>query len=133
MKILVIDSDGTFRTVMKGMLEEFLVNYFRNRKGSFSVKTAENAKDGFSKIQEGDFNLVIVSNRLLKTDGEEFEAIKKINSFDAEIKTIMVGDAIDPHAAKQKALALGADDFVDRSQLMRDFMPAVVQLFPNIP
>jgi len=60
-KILVIEDDGTSRTVIKNQLEQ----------AKFQVDTAVNAKEGISKSQSGDYDLILLDLNLPDAYGLE--------------------------------------------------------------
>jgi DNA-binding response OmpR family regulator len=109
--ILVIDDDNK----LNRLLEEYLGKY------SFKVTSVENPKDGFVKLRNSHFDLIILDIMLPEMDG--FEVCKQIRK-DHETPIIMLtarGEVTD----KIVGLELGADDYLAKPFEPRELLARI--------
>ncbi len=111
-QILVIDDDKDTC--------EFLKDFFEIRK--CIVFTAHSGADGISIVKKEKPEIVLLDIKMEGMDG--LETLKKIKSIDRSIKVVMVTVASDKEY-RQKALELGADDFI-KKPLNSSYLEGVV-------
>lgn len=100
-KLLVVDDDQDTC--------EYLKEFFEQRK--CVVATVHSGKDALAMIKKQRPDIVLLDVKMEGMDG--LEALKEIKAFDPTIKVIMVTVASDQET-RQKALELGADDFIKK-------------------
>lgn len=104
MKILIIEDDPFFQKYFSTKLQE----------NGFEVVVSADGEDGLNKIKEIKPNLVLLDMILPKKDG--FEILKTLNT-DNIIQTlpIIVFSTLGQETDVQKAIKLGAKDFINKS------------------
>ena len=102
-KILIIEDEATIRRVLTKILSEENVTY--------NVEEAEDGIQGFEKIKNTDYDLVLCDIKMPKMDGVELlEAVKKIKP---EIPMVMISGHGDMETAIN-AMRLGAFDYISK-------------------
>ena len=102
-KILIIEDEASIRRVLTKILSEENENY--------QVDDAEDGAQGFEKIKNTDYDLVLCDIKMPKMDGEELlEAVKKIKP---EIPIVMISGHGDMETAIN-TMRLGAFDYISK-------------------
>ncbi len=102
-KILIIEDEASIRRVLTKILSEESVTY--------QVEEAEDGAQGFEKIKNTDYDLVLCDIKMPKMDGEELlEAVKKIKP---EIPIVMISGHGDMETAIN-TMRLGAFDYISK-------------------
>jgi two-component system, NtrC family, nitrogen regulation response regulator NtrX len=102
-KILIIEDEAAIRRVLTKILSEESENY--------QVDEAEDGIQGFEKIKNEDYDLVLCDIKMPKMDGEELlEAVKKIKP---EIPIVMISGHGDLETAVN-TMRLGAFDYISK-------------------
>lgn len=102
-KILIIEDEAAIRRVLSKILTEENENY--------KVEEAEDGIQGFEKIKNEDYDLVLCDIKMPKMDGEELlEAVKKIKP---EIPMVMISGHGDLETAVN-TMRLGAFDYISK-------------------
>ena len=100
-KILIIEDEAAIRRVLTKILSE--------ENDTYIVDEAEDGIQGFEKIKNEDFDLVLCDIKMPKMDGEELlEAVKKIKP---EIPMVMISGHGDLETAVN-TMRLGAFDYI---------------------
>ena len=103
-KVLIVDDSLLVRVAAKKMLGE-----------DFEVVLAEDGQDGWEKVQN-DPQLQVIFTDLVMPEMDGFELLKKIRTSEQEainsLPVIVTTGADNPEIAKQKAINLGATDFI---------------------
>jgi len=105
-KILVIDDDERLITVHGMILET----------EGFEVKTAPDGQSGLNMIDSFMPDLILLDAMMPGFSGFDTLASIKSNSNYAGIKVIML-TALSDEKMKERAMSLGADDYIVKSQL----------------
>ncbi|MCK8817962.1 response regulator [Natroniella sulfidigena] len=111
-KVLVIDDEKNIRITLTKCLEK-----------DYEVVTAVNGEDGLEKIEEGDFEIILLDMKLPGIDG--MEVLKKIEELDSEASVIMITGFGTVKTAVE-AMKLGALDYL-RKPFSSDEIRGVVQ------
>ncbi|MBN8642127.1 MAG: sigma-54-dependent Fis family transcriptional regulator [Flavobacteriales bacterium] len=102
-KILIIEDEASIRRVLTKILSE--------ENDTYQVEEAEDGVQGFEKIKNTDYDLVLCDIKMPKMDGEELlEAVKKIKS---EIPIVMISGHGDMETAIN-TMRLGAFDYISK-------------------
>ncbi len=102
-KILIIEDEPAIRRVLTKILSEESTTY--------QVEEAEDGLQGFEKIKNNDYDLVLCDIKMPKMDGVELlEAVKKIKP---EIPMVMISGHGDMETAIQ-TMRLGAFDYISK-------------------
>lgn len=102
-KILIIEDEASIRRVLTKILSE--------ENDSYQVEDAEDGAQGFEKIKNTDYDLVLCDIKMPKMDGEELlEAVKKIKP---EIPIVMISGHGDMETAIN-TMRLGAFDYISK-------------------
>jgi two-component system, NtrC family, nitrogen regulation response regulator NtrX len=102
-KILIIEDEASIRRVLTKILSE--------ENDSYIVEEAEDGIQGFEKIKNEDYDLVLCDIKMPKMDGEELlEAVKKIKP---EIPMVMISGHGDLETAVN-TMRLGAFDYISK-------------------
>jgi DNA-binding NtrC family response regulator len=102
-KILIIEDEATIRRVLIKILSE--------ESDTYTVEEAEDGKQGFEKIKNEDYDLVLCDIKMPKMSGEELlEAVKKIKP---EIPMVMISGHGDLETAVN-TMRLGAFDYISK-------------------
>jgi DNA-binding response OmpR family regulator len=109
--ILVIDDDAK----LNGLISEYLGKY------NFKTVSVENPKDGFTKLKNNHFDLIILDIMLPDMDG--FEVCKQIRKdYDTPIVMLTArGEVTD----KVVGLELGADDYLPKPFEPRELLARI--------
>lgn len=99
--ILIVDDDPAVREVLAILLEA----------EDFVVEEAEDSAAGLERLARGGIDLVLVDMMLPGVDGLEFCRAVRARSATPYLPIILVSASTD-RAAREAALASGADDFV---------------------
>ena len=102
-KILIIEDEASIRRVLHKILSE--------ENDTYQVEEAEDGAQGFEKIKNTDYDLVLCDIKMPKMDGEELlEAVKKIKP---EIPIVMISGHGDMETAIN-TMRLGAFDYISK-------------------
>jgi len=102
-KILIIEDEASIRRVLVKILTE--------ENSTYTVEDAEDGIQGFEKIKNTDYDLVLCDIKMPKMDGVELlEAVKKIKP---EIPMVMISGHGDMETAIQ-TMKLGAFDYISK-------------------
>jgi DNA-binding NtrC family response regulator len=102
-KILIIEDEVSIRRVLIKILSE--------ESDTYTVEEAEDGKQGFEKIKNEDYDLVLCDIKMPKMNGEELlEAVKKIKP---EIPMVMISGHGDLETAVN-TMRLGAFDYISK-------------------
>jgi len=102
-KILIIEDEAAIRRVLIKILSE--------ESDTYTVEEAEDGKQGFEKIKNEDYDLVLCDIKMPKMSGEELlEAVKKIKP---EIPMVMISGHGDLETAVN-TMRLGAFDYISK-------------------
>ena len=102
-KILIIEDEASIRRVLTKILSE--------ENETYQVEDAEDGAQGFEKIKNTDYDLVLCDIKMPKMDGEELlEAVKKIKP---EIPIVMISGHGDMETAIN-TMRLGAFDYISK-------------------
>lgn len=102
-KILIIEDEASIRRVLNKILSE--------ENDTYQVEVAEDGAQGFEKIKNTDYDLVLCDIKMPKMDGEELlEAVKKIKP---EIPIVMISGHGDMETAIN-TMRLGAFDYISK-------------------
>ena len=102
-KILIIEDEASIRRVLNKILSE--------ENDTYQVEEAEDGIQGFEKIKNTDYDLVLCDIKMPKMDGEELlEAVKKIKP---EIPIVMISGHGDMETAIN-TMRLGAFDYISK-------------------
>ena len=102
-KILIIEDEAAIRRVLTKILSE--------ESDTYQVEEAEDGAQGFEKIKNTDYDLVLCDIKMPKMDGEELlEAVKKIKP---EIPIVMISGHGDMETAIN-TMRLGAFDYISK-------------------
>ena len=102
-KILIIEDEAAIRRVLTKILTE--------ESDTYTVEEAEDGKQGFEKIKNEDYDLVLCDIKMPKMSGEELlEAVKKIKP---EIPMVMISGHGDLETAVN-TMRLGAFDYISK-------------------
>ena len=102
-KILIIEDEASIRRVLTKILSE--------ESDSYKVEEAEDGIQGFEKIKNTDYDLVLCDIKMPKMDGVELlEAVKKIKP---EIPMVMISGHGDMETAIN-TMRLGAFDYISK-------------------
>ncbi|VAX24933.1 hypothetical protein MNBD_NITROSPINAE03-1311, partial [hydrothermal vent metagenome] len=114
---LIVDDDAMFRRALNERLEKIDVN----------VIEAENEEGAFEALKKDSPHLILLDARL--QNGEGFAILKKLKADKdyANIPVIAVMSA-DQTETREKAIGLGADDFISRQANQEEFI-AIVRKF----
>jgi two-component system, NtrC family, nitrogen regulation response regulator NtrX len=102
-KILIIEDEASIRRVLTKILSE--------ENDTYQVEEAEDGIQGYEKIKNTDYDLVLCDIKMPKMDGEELlEAVKKIKP---EIPIVMISGHGDMETAIN-TMRLGAFDYISK-------------------
>lgn len=102
-KILIIEDEAAIRRVLTKILSE--------ENDTYKVEEAEDGQQGFEKIKNDDYDLVLCDIKMPKMDGVEvLEAVKKIKP---EIPMVMISGHGDLETAIY-TMRLGAFDYISK-------------------
>ncbi|MBC7524249.1 MAG: sigma-54-dependent Fis family transcriptional regulator [Flavobacterium sp.] len=102
-KILIIEDEASIRRVLSKILSE--------ESDTYQVEEAEDGVQGYEKIKNNDYDLVLCDIKMPKMDGEELlNAVKKIKP---EIPMVMISGHGDMETAIN-TMRLGAFDYISK-------------------
>jgi len=113
-KILIIEDEDSIRRV--------LVKIIKNENASFEVDEAVDGLEGFDKIENSDYDLVLCDIKMPKMDG--IEVLEKVHSFKPEIPFIMISGHGELETAVQ-AMRLGAFDYISKPPDLNRLLNAI--------
>ncbi|WP_297446437.1 sigma-54 dependent transcriptional regulator [Desulfurobacterium sp.] len=101
MRALIIDDEKSIRDILGMMLEDF----------DFDIEKAGSVQEGLSKLQEGNFDLILLDLRL--PDGSGMEILRKLREKRMKTEVIIITAFASSETAKE-AIRLGAFDYVSK-------------------
>jgi two-component system nitrogen regulation response regulator NtrX len=113
-KILIIEDEDSIRRV--------LVKIIKNENASFEVDEAVDGLEGFDKIENSDYDLVLCDIKMPKMDG--VEVLEKVHSLKPEIPFIMISGHGELETAVQ-AMRLGAFDYISKPPDLNRLLNAI--------
>ena len=119
-KILIVEDEPAMQSGLKDNLE------FEG----YSVDTASDGKEGYKKIIEGNYNLVLLDVMLPEMSG--FDVCKTVRKDGIETPIILLtakGEEID----KVLGLELGADDYITKPFSLRELLARVKAVLRRSP
>ena len=102
-KILIIEDEAAIRRVLKNILSE--------ENSEYQVEEAQDGEEGFSKIKQEDFDLVLCDIKMPKMDGEEL--LTQVKAIKPEIPFVMISGHGDLQTAVN-TMKLGAFDYISK-------------------
>ncbi len=102
-KILIIEDEAAIRRVLKNILSE--------ENSEYQVEEAQDGEEGFAKIKQEDFDLVLCDIKMPKMDGEEL--LTKVKAIKPEIPFVMISGHGDIQTAVN-TMKLGAFDYISK-------------------
>lgn len=117
-KILVVDDDEYIRDIYEEILQD----------ADFSVDTAVDGKDGYDKITDGNYDLILLDIMMPKMDGVEVLRELSENSKANAAKVVLLTNlAHDP--VMKEALSLGAVAYLIKADMTPDQLVEKVKSF----
>lgn len=113
-KILIIEDEDSIRRV--------LVKIIKNEDASFEVEEAADGLEGFDKIENSDYDLVLCDIKMPKMDG--VEVLEKVHSLKPEIPFIMISGHGELETAVQ-TMRLGAFDYISKPPDLNRLLNAI--------
>lgn len=109
-KILIVDDDQYLRDIYSELLSS----------GNYVVDTAQDGEEGFSKISQNSYDLILLDIMMPKLDG--ISVLKKLNQTNAlsKVAPIVMLSALDQSYIVDSALSFGAKGFLSKSSLDPD-------------
>jgi len=102
-KILIIEDEAAIRRVLKNILSE--------ENSEYQVEEAQDGEEGFAKIKQEDFDLVLCDIKMPKMDGEEL--LTQVKAIKPEIPFVMISGHGDLQTAVN-TMKLGAFDYISK-------------------
>ncbi|MFN3908233.1 MAG: sigma-54-dependent transcriptional regulator [Flavobacterium sp.] len=102
-KILIIEDEAAIRRVLKNILSE--------ENSKYQVEEAQDGEEGFAKIKQEDFDLVLCDIKMPKMDGEEL--LTQVKAIKPEIPFVMISGHGDLQTAVN-TMKLGAFDYISK-------------------
>lgn len=102
-KILIIEDEAAIRRVLKNILSE--------ENSEYQVEEAQDGEEGFAKIKQDDFDLVLCDIKMPKMDGEEL--LTQVKAIKPEIPFVMISGHGDLQTAVN-TMKLGAFDYISK-------------------
>ncbi len=99
---------------------EFMLDFFSGM--GYSVSIALTGKEAISSVERDKPSIVFLD--IIMPDMDGFEVLRRIKEIDPDIKVIMVS-AADDKEVREKAKALGADEFI-RKPFSKRYLEEVV-------
>jgi len=113
-KILIIEDEDSIRRV--------LIKIIKNEDASFEVDEAVDGVEGFDKLMDSDYDLVLCDIKMPKMDG--VEVLEKVQGFKPEIPFIMISGHGELETAVQ-AMRLGAFDYISKPPDLNRLLNAI--------
>lgn len=113
-KILIIEDEDSIRRV--------LIKIIKNEDSSFEVDEAADGVEGFDKLMDSDYDLVLCDIKMPKMDG--VEVLEKVQGFKPEIPFIMISGHGELETAVQ-AMRLGAFDYISKPPDLNRLLNAI--------
>ncbi len=113
-KILIIEDEDSIRRV--------LIKIIKNEDASFEVDEAADGAEGFDKLMDSDYDLVLCDIKMPKMDG--VEVLEKVQGFKPEIPFIMISGHGELETAVQ-AMRLGAFDYISKPPDLNRLLNAI--------
>ena len=113
-KILIIEDEDSIRRV--------LIKIIKNEDASFEVDDAADGLQGYDKLVESDYDLVLCDIKMPKMDG--VEVLEKVQAFKPEIPFIMISGHGELETAVQ-AMRLGAFDYISKPPDLNRLLNAI--------
>ncbi len=102
-KILIIEDEAAIRRVLKNILSE--------ENSEYQVEEAQDGEEGYAKIKQEDFDLVLCDIKMPKMDGEEL--LTQVKAIKPEIPFVMISGHGDLQTAVN-TMKLGAFDYISK-------------------
>ena len=119
-KILIVEDEPDMRLGLKDNLEF----------DGYEVDSAENGKEGYEKITNNNYDLVLMDVMMPEMSG--FEVCKQIRKDGIKVPVILLtakGEEID----KVRGLELGADDYITKPFSLRELLARVKAVLRRAP
>jgi len=113
-KILIIEDEDSIRRV--------LIKIIKNEDASFEVDDAADGLEGYDKLMDSDYDLVLCDIKMPKMDG--VEVLEKVQAFKPEIPFIMISGHGELETAVQ-TMRLGAFDYISKPPDLNRLLNAI--------
>ena len=113
-KILIIEDEDSIRRV--------LIKIIKNEDASFEVDDAADGLEGYNKLVDSDYDLVLCDIKMPKMDG--VEVLEKVQAIKPEIPFIMISGHGELETAVQ-AMRLGAFDYISKPPDLNRLLNAI--------
>jgi len=113
-KILIIEDEDSIRRV--------LIKIIKNEDASFEVDDAADGLEGYEKLMESDYDLVLCDIKMPKMDG--VEVLEKVQAFKPEIPFIMISGHGELETAVQ-TMRVGAFDYISKPPDLNRLLNAI--------
>lgn len=113
-KILIIEDEDSIRRV--------LIKIIKNEDASFEVDDAADGLEGYNKLVESDYDLVLCDIKMPKMDG--VEVLEKVQASKPEIPFIMISGHGELETAVQ-TMRLGAFDYISKPPDLNRLLNAI--------
>jgi chemotaxis protein histidine kinase CheA/ActR/RegA family two-component response regulator len=121
-KVLVVDDSITSRTLLKNILSS----------AGYAIETAIDGEDGWSKLTQGRFDVVVTDVEMPRLTG--FELTRRIRS-DAKMRgcTVVLCTSLGNDAEKRMGAEAGADAYIVKGAFDQDeLLAALARLIPSV-
>jgi DNA-binding NtrC family response regulator len=113
-KILIIEDEDSIRRV--------LIKIIKNENNSYEVDEASDGLEGYEKLKNADFDLVLCDIKMPKMDG--VEVLEKVQEIKPEIPFIMISGHGELETAVQ-TMRLGAFDYISKPPDLNRLLTAI--------
>lgn len=113
-KILIIEDEDSIRRV--------LIKIIKNEDATYEVDEAADGVEGFDKLVDSDYDLVLCDIKMPKMDG--VEVLEKVQAFKPDIPFIMISGHGELETAVQ-AMRLGAFDYISKPPDLNRLLNAI--------
>ncbi len=117
-KILIVDDDASLRVLLRKILET----------AGFTVDEAESVRVAIQKVDANLTDLIILDLSMPEHDGFTFLKVRAQNPTMQSVPVLVFSSSSSPHVV-EKALALGANQFLDKPLRANLVLQKVRQLF----
>ncbi len=116
--ILVVEDSITSRTLLKNILEST----------GYLVTTAIDGLEGFTKLKEGEFNVVISDIEMPRMNGFELTTKIRSNKKTAEIPVILI-TSLSKREDREKGIDAGANAYIIKSSFDQSNLLEILDRF----